>query len=379
MRPTRAEIQLGAIARNVATARRLAGTATQVMAVVKADAYGHGAVPVAMAALEAGATWLAVACPEEAAPLRDVGIRVPIFVLGPVSPEQAEVSVRLGLDQCVSDPAQAEPLANEAARVQRAVRIHLKVDTGMRRVGVSPREVRRAAEHLARFPLLKLVGLMTHFADAEADDLAFAREQLRQFSQAADTLKAAGLNPEIRHAASSAALLRLPESRFDLVRPGIMLYGCHPRGQGSAGDPPLAPAMRLRSEVSQLKDVAKGSSVSYGRTFVAPTDIRIATLPIGYADGAGRLLSSRGEVLLRGQRVPIIGRVCMDMLMLDVTAVPEARVGDEAVLFGRQGNAEITADEFAAWQGTISYEALCRIGPRVPRVYVGSSPAATPA
>jgi len=372
MRPTRAEIQLEAVARNVATANRLAGTAVQVMAVVKADAYGHGAVPVAMVALEAGATWLGVACPEEAAPLRDVGIRAPILVLGPVRPEQAEVAVRLDLDQCVSDPAQAESLAKEAAKVQRQARIHLKVDTGMGRVGVSPREARRAAEHLARFAALKLVGLMTHFADAEAEDLSFAQEQLRQFTQAAETLEAAGMSPLILHAANSAALLRLPESRFDLVRPGIMLYGCHPRGREAAGDPPLAPAMRLCTEVSQLKDVARGATVSYGRTFVAPADIRVATLPVGYADGVGRLLSSRGEVLLRGKRVPIIGRVCMDMLMLDVTAVPEARVGDEAVLMGRQGAAEITADEFAAWQGTISYEVLCRIGPRVPRVYMGS-------
>jgi alanine racemase len=372
MRPSRAEIHLEAIAGNVATARRLAGAAAQVMAVVKADAYGHGAVPVAMVALEAGATWLGVACPEEAAPLREVGIRAPILVLGPVSPEQAEVSVRLDLDQCVSDPAQADALASEAAKARRELRIHLKVDTGMGRVGISSRETRRAAEHLARFPLLKLVGLMTHFADAEADDLAFAREQLRQFDQALDALRAAGMDPAIRHAANSAALLRLSESRFDLVRPGIMLYGCHPRGQGAAGDPPLAPALRLRSEVSQLKDLTRGAAVSYGRTYVASSDIRVATLPIGYADGVGRLLSNRGEVLLHGKRVPIIGRVCMDMLMLDVTAVPEARVGDEAVLMGRQGNAEITADEFAAWQGTISYEALCRIGPRVPRVYMGS-------
>jgi alanine racemase len=372
MRPSRAEIHLESIAKNVGTAKRLAGNVTQVMAVVKADAYGHGAVPVAMVALEAGATWLGVACPEEAVPLRNVGIRAPILVLGPARPEQAEVVVQLGLDQCVSDPAQAEVLAREAAKAQREVRVHLKVDTGMGRVGVSAGEARRAVDHVARYPALKLVGLMTHFADAEAEDLAFAREQLRQFTQVADALKAAGVNPAIRHAANSAALLRLPEGRLDLVRPGIMLYGCHPRGRGAAGDPPLVPAMRLRSEVGELKDVAKGSSVSYGRTFVASADIRVATLPIGYADGVGRLLSNRGEVLLRGKRVPIVGRVCMDMLMLDVTAVPEARVGDEAVLMGRQGDAEITADEFAAWQGTISYEVLCRIGPRVPRVYIGS-------
>jgi alanine racemase len=213
---------------------------------------------------------------------------------------------------------------------------------------------------------------MTHFADAEAADLTYAREQLRQFGEAIDALRGAGLHPAVCHAANSAALLGYPEARLDLVRPGIMLYGCHPRGHGTAADPPLQPAMRLRTEVSQLKDVVKGSALSYGRTFVARADMRVATLPIGYADGVGRLLSNRGRVLLGGRRVPIIGRVCMDMLMVDASAVPEARVGDEAVLIGRQGREEITADEFAAWQDTISYEALCRIGQRVPRVYVGS-------
>lgn len=344
------------------------------MAVVKANAYGHGVLPVAMVALEAGATWLGVACPEEAVPLREAEIRVPILVLGPASPEQAALVVRLGLEQCVSDPGQAEALAMEATKLQREVRIHLKIDTGMGRVGVKPSEAVRTAERLVRHPGLTLVGLMTHFADADAPDLAYAREQLRRFREADKALRDAGIRPAVRHAANSAALLAIPEARFDLVRPGIMLYGCHPRGGRLPDDPPLRPALTLRTEVSQLKELAKGSSVSYGRTYLAPADLRVATLPIGYADGVGRLLSNRGAVLIRGRRAPIIGRVCMDMCMTDVTAVPDARAGDEAVLLGRQGEAEITADEFAAWQETISYEALSRIGARVPRVYMGSAP-----
>ncbi len=218
---------------------------------------------------------------------------------------------------------------------------------------------------------------MTHFAEAEAEDPDFAREQLIRFTEAAQSLRAVGIPAPLRHAANSAALLLLPETRLDLVRPGIMLYGYHPRGRRHPPEPALQPALRLKTAISQIKDVPRGSSVSYGRTFVAPRDLRVATLPVGYADGWGRLLSNRGQVLIRGRRVPIIGRVCMDMTMVDVTGLPDVRVGDEAVLIGRQGTEEITADEVAEVQGTISYEILSRIGPRVPRVYLPPSTIAT--
>jgi alanine racemase len=218
---------------------------------------------------------------------------------------------------------------------------------------------------------------MTHFAEAEAEDLGFTRGQLAAFAAAAEELRAAGIRPPLRHAANSGALLYVPESRLDLVRPGIMLYGCHPRGCVQE-EPRLAPALRLRTLVSQVKDVPRGGRVSYGRTFIAPRDTRVVTLPIGYADGVSRLLSNRGHVLIRGHRAPIIGRVCMDMLMADVTAIPDVSVGDEAVLIGRQGRAEITADEVAGLLGTISYEVLCRIGPRVPRVYIAPEDAGVP-
>ena len=370
MRPTRVEIDLSAIAENVALACRLAGPGTQVMAVLKADAYGHGAVPVARTALDAGATWLGVAIPEEAVPLRAAGIGSRILVLGPVAPEEAGLVAAHDLDQCVSDPAQAETLDRAARSCGRVLALHLKVDTGMGRVGLRPREVRAAGEKIRALSSVRLVGLMTHFAEAEAEDPTFAREQLGRFAEAARALAAAGIAAPIRHAANSAGLLLLPEARLDLVRPGIMLYGCHPRGRKGPSEPSLRPALRFRTTISQIRDVARGESVSYGRTFVAPRDLRVATLPAGYADGVGRLLSNRGHVLLRGRRAPIVGRVCMDMTMVDVTDLPEASVGDEAVLIGRQGAEEITADEVAELQGTISYEVLCRIGPRVPRVYL---------
>lgn len=377
MRPTYVEIDLAAIAANVALACRLAGPGTQVMAVVKGDAYGHGAVPVARVALAAGATRLGVAIPEEAVPLREAGIAPGILVLGPIAPDQADLVAAHNLDQCVSDLGQAEALDHAARARGRVLALHLKVDTGMGRVGLRPREVRGVAEKICALPSVRLAGLMTHFAEAEADEPGFAREQLARFAEAARDLAAAGIPVPLRHAANSAALLFLPEARLELVRPGIMLYGYHPRGRRRPAEPPLQPALRLRTAISQIQDVARGESVSYGRTFVAPRDLRVATLPVGYADGCGRLLSNRGHVLIRGQRVPIIGRVCMDMTMVDVSRLPDVRVGDEAVLIGRQGADEITADEVAELQGTISYEVLCRIGPRVPRVYLSPPPAAS--
>jgi alanine racemase len=377
-RPTRAEIDLNAIAANVRVACALAGPGAAVMAVVKADGYGHGAPQVARAALRAGATWLGVAVPEEAAALRAAGIQARTLVLGPIAPDQAALVVAHDLDQCVSDPAQAETLSREAVSHGRTLRLHLMVDTGMSRVGLPPRAVRPAAERIAALPGVRLAGLMTHFADADADDPAFTREQLARFDAVTQDLRAAGIAIPLRHAANSAALMRHPEARLDLVRPGIMLYGCPPCATRRPEDPALAPALRFRTAISQLTDLAAGGTVSYGRTYVAQRDMRIATLPVGYADGLSRLLSGHGQALIRGRRVPILGRVCMDMTMVDVTHVADVRVGDEAVLIGRQGAEEITADEAAGLTGTISYEVLCRIGPRVPRVYHGGdSTAAT--
>ena len=378
MRPTHAEIDLSAVSANVSLACRLAGRDTQVMAVVKADAYGHGAVPVSKAALEAGATWLGVAVPEEAVPLRAAGITSRILVLGPIAPDQADLVVALDLDQTVSDPSLAEAVDRVARARGRVISLHLKVDTGMHRVGIRPQQVQSVAERIAALRSVRLVGLMTHLAAAEAEDPGFAREQLARFAEAERGLAAGGVRVSVRHAANSAALIFLPEARLDLVRPGIMLYGCHPRGRQQHIEPLLTPALRLRTVISHIQQVARGDSVSYGRTFVAPRDLCVATLPVGYADGYGRLLSNQGHVLIRGLRVPIVGRVCMDMTMVDVTGVPDVRVGDEVVLIGRQGAEEITADDVAELQGTISYEVLCRIGPRVPRIYLPSSPAPPP-
>lgn len=366
LRATRAEIDLTAVQDNVRAARRAVGPVVQIVAVVKADAYGHGAVPVARAVLASGADRLAVALPEEGVALRRAGLAAPILVLGPTPPEAARAIVRHGLEQAVADLALAEALSRRAAAGGGLVPVHLKVDTGMARLGFSPKEALPMAMRIAALPGIELVGLMTHLATADAPDPGYAREQLRRFTEVSAQLAASGIRPTLRHAANSAAVLRFPQAHLDMVRPGLMLYGCPPVPEAR---PLLRPALRLRTEVAALRDLPRGAGISYGLTYTAPRDMRVATLPIGYADGFSRLLSNRGEVLVGGRRAPVVGRVCMDMIMVDVTDVPDIRVGAEAVLLGRQGREEIAADELADRIGTVSYEVLCGIGKRVPRVY----------
>ena len=369
MGPTCAEIDLFAVAQNVAVAKRLVKGGAEVMAVVKADGYGHGAVSVARAALAAGATWLGVATPEEGRRLREAGVSAPILVLSPILPEQAALIVSAGLDQCVSDIGQAEVLASAARAVGGRAQIHLKVDTGMGRIGLQPGEVSGAAAKLAALPGVQVRALMTHFAEAEIQGLETLRGALDRFDEAWQACRRAGLEVSLRHAANSAALLLHPEAHFELVRPGLLVYGCHPQGPAAADAVGLRPALRLRTAITQLKHLPVGAGVSYGRTFVASRPVRIAVIPIGYADGWARLLSNRGQALVHGRRVPVVGRVCMDLTLLDVTDCPDARVGDEVILIGRQGAEAIRVDEVAALQGTISYEVLARLGPRIPRHY----------
>jgi len=363
-------VDLDAIAHNIQEVKIRVGPSVKVMAVVKADGYGHGAIEVARTALEAGASWLGVALPEEGAKLRVAGITAPILVLGPTSPTQAGLIVGFGLAQTLTTWEQAQALSQEARFQGRDIGVHLKVDTGMGRIGVAPAEALSLAKKVARLPALRLEGAMTHFADADSREKGYARAQLQTFLAVIAELTGAGIPILYRHAANSAAILDLPEAYLDLVRPGIMIYGYYPSAEVSRSLK-LRPALTLRTEVAYLKEVLHGTSVSYGRTFVASRRTRVATLPIGYADGYSRLLSNSGEALIHGCRVPVIGRVCMDMIMVDVTEIPQVRPGDEAVLYGRQGETEISVEEVAAKIGTISYEVVCAISHRVPRVYVG--------
>lgn len=364
-RPTRARVDPESFAHNVRLAVRLAGAA-RVLAVVKADAYGHGAAALARVAVGAGAAKLGVATVGEAAALRSAGIDSPILLLSEASPAAAGDVVRHGCAQALYTLALAEALEREAARVGVRLAVHLKIDTGMGRVGVAPAEALPFVARLRDFPHLVLEGVMSHLAESERTGSAVTARQLATFRAACAAIEAMSGPVRWRHVANSAQLLR-GEPSGNLVRPGIMLYGAAP-GPGLPHAAELRPVLTLSTEVAFLKRVAAGTPVSYGGTWTAPRESLVATLPIGYADGYRRALSNRGQVLVRGRRAPVVGTVCMDLCLADVTDVPGVAVGDEAVVIGRQGAGEIRAEEVAAAAGTISYEIFCGIGPRVPRL-----------
>ena len=361
-RGTCVRVDLHAIAHNVRAIRRELGEQVQLMAVVKANAYGHGLIPVAQTALQNGASCLAVAMPEEGRRLREAGVQAPILVLGNVTAAGAEISVREGLIQTVFDPAGVRCLQNACARQNQPVQVHLKLDTGMGRIGARDAdEVRAALAALADAPLVRLTGAFTHFADADNPDDSFSREQFARFMRLTEMLPA-GLT---LHAAASDASLRFPWARLNMVREGIAIYGCPTADYGLH----LRPAMQLETRVSYVKAVAPGDTVGYGRAFLADRPLRVATLPVGYGDGYTRACSGRASVLLHGQLCPVLGRVCMDQMMVDVSHVPDVAAGDTAVLMGSQQGASITPQQLAEWAGTICYEIMLSPHARVPVIY----------
>ena len=370
VRPTRAEVDLGAIRHNVSVVREMVGT--DVWGVVKADAYGHGAVAVAHAMVQAGAAGLCVALVEEGLELRRAGIRVPVLVMSGTYRDGLDEAVAAGLTPVVYDAAQLEGLRRLTTRVA----VHLKVDTGMARLGVTMRELPQLASALRGLDHVHVAGLMTHFASADLDEPGFTAVQLERFAEARKTVESAGLRPATLHAANSAATFRFPEARFDLVRPGGALYGV---AQFPHDGPALLPAFRLRTEIIALREVAAGAPVGYAGAYVTGHSTVVATIPVGYADGFFRRLSSEAEVLIRGERARVIGNVSMDMATVDVTAAVAqgqgVSVGDEVVLLGAQNGPTradtIRAEEIAARVGTIAYEVLCAVSRRVPRGYIG--------
>ncbi|HPR88323.1 MAG TPA: alanine racemase [bacterium] len=368
MRPTRVEIDLEAIAFNLQGIRQRVSPAG-IMAVVKADAYGHGALQVSRTALQEGASHLAVAVVNEALALRKAGIEAPILVFGGFSPEDAPLFLDWELDATLFDLQGVALLGHAARAAGRPARVHIKVDTGMGRLGVPWPQAAALGETICQTEGLELTGLYTHFATADALDKSFANLQLIRFKHVIAELEAKGIRIPLKHCANSAAILDMPESYLDMVRPGIMMYGHYPSAETTESIE-IHPAMSFKTAVTQVKSIARGESVSYGRTFIADKPVTIATLPVGYADGYNRLLSNRGEVLIRGRRCPVAGRVCMDLIM---AAAAEVQTGDEVVLFGRQGEAEISVAEICALLGTIPYEVTCWISKRVPRVYMHTS------
>lgn len=368
-RPTVAEIDLDAIEFNLRQIRKLVGADVKICPAVKADGYGHGAVEVSRTALDAGAEMLGVATLEEAIELRQAGIRAPVFLLQSTFADEIPGIVQNDISTMVADRSFAAELSRQAAASGRRVKAHIKVDTGMGRVGVQQEETVDFALELARMPGLEIEGIFTHFPSADEQDLSFTHRQVRDFEAITQAVEKAGVHVPLRHAANSAAILNVPESYFDMVRPGIMLYGLYD-SEFVSKEVELRQSMTLKTRIVFLKELPPGRTVSYGRTYTTTKRTVVATIPIGYADGYNRLLSNQAPALVRGKRVPVIGRVCMDQTMLDVTDVPGVSVGDEVVLYGSQGDERISIEEIAALLGTISNEVICAVGKRVPRVYV---------
>lgn len=363
-RGTYIRVDLDAIAENARLLKRETASGRHMLAVVKANGYGHGIVQVARVALENGADYLGVAIPEEGETLRNAGIDAPILVMGGVNEKGAFASVQNDLTQTVFDVQRIYMLEKAAAALGKEARVHLKMDTGMGRIGVCQgEEVQEILAVLQQCPHVRLTGAFTHFADADSDDEEYTKQQKKKF----DALVA--LLPEgiIIHAAASAAAARYPATRYDMVRQGIALYGCA-AGKGSL---PVRPALSWHTEIVYVKRVQKGACISYGCTFTADREMQVATLPVGYGDGYSRALSGKAQVLIAGKRCRVLGRVCMDQIMVDVTALTkeEACVGAAVVLLGCQGKEQITADEMAEWAGTISYEMLMSATARVPVMY----------
>ena len=367
------EVDLGAIARNARRLRAVAGRGTGLMAVIKSNGYGHGLVPVARAFVRAGANYLAVTQPQEGLELREAGIRLPILVMGPTDPWEIAEAVRRRLTLTVYSEIFAQRVARPARRLGIRARIHVKVDTGMGRMGVWATEAPSLVASVARIKPLLIEGIYTHFPNAE-EEPGFTNEQVRLFQQVIDQVAKRGCAIHWRHAANSAALLQYPQARFNLVRPGLALYGL--RSTPSVGiGVRLEPALALKARVTDVRLVPAGRSISYGRTYVTQRPTRIATLPIGYADGYSRALSNRATILVNGRRASVAGRVCMDFTMVDVGRCGPVRPGDEVTLIGRAGDHEIRAEELAQLVGTIPYEVVCALSPRLPRVYRATSAA----
>lgn len=366
-RPNWAQIDLDALRHNARILARHAAPA-RLVAVIKAGAYGHGALPIAQALTEVPeVAMLGVASVDEAQKLRDGGITTPVLLLSAILPEEAAAVVRLNLVPTVWAHEVAAALQDEAERVGVRVALHFKVDTGMGRLGVLSQDAVRAYNQIRAFPNLQMVGVYTHFASAD-EDVESTSAQIRRFEEFCATVELpAGT---LKHASNSAGVLRFPQANFDLVRPGIALHGVAPcETVGGALD--LQPVMTWKARVTNLKQIPKGQSVSYGATWTAERESRIAVIPVGYADGYMRSLSNRGEVLVKGQRCPVVGRVTMDQIILDVTDLgDEVHIGDEVTLWGR----DLPVEEVAERAGTIPWELLCAVSARVPRVYLSGSP-----
>lgn len=376
-----AEVDLTALRDNLAWLRRRVGPAVKIMTVVKADAYGHGLKPIAGCLMQSGTDIFGVANLAEARAIRSVGRGWPILMLGACLPEEAESAVRDHVMPTLSSVAEARRFSAAAQHAGRLVDVQVKVDTGMGRLGAQPDEVLELVSAINKLPGLRLHGVFTHFACAE-DDAAVTRRQRARFQRVLDALAAAGVAPLLVHASNSAGVLHEPAATYSLVRPGLLVYGIAPPGRRRLPaalqrelQREVRPALSWKCRVAFVKEIAAGTPLSYGHTFTAPHKLRVATVTAGYGDGFPRAASNRAGVLIHGRRCPVLGRVTMDQMIVDVSRVRGVAAGEEVVLLGRQGRDEITATELAGWAGAIPWEILTAITARVPRIYRGGQAA----
>ncbi len=369
-----ARINLDAFEHNVKEIKNKIGRHTKLMAVIKTNAYGHGAVVLARELESLGASWLAVACVDEGIELRDSGIALPILVLGVTSPDQYDDLIKYNITPTVFSMDMARALEEFGAARDKIINVHIKIDTGMGRIGYAP--VRESAEEIvkiSRLPHIYVEGIFTHFACADMGDEKYKKVtkiQYDRFCRMEQWIETMGLHIPLRHCANSAGIMDASWMHQDMVRAGIILYGLYPSEEMPREELDLLPVMSLTSHITYIKTVAGGEGISYGHTYVTKKETVIATVPVGYGDGYPRLLSNQGCVLIHGRRVPIIGRVCMDQFMVDITGLEDVHEGDLVTLVGKDGDEEISMDELADLTGTISYELVCDVGRRVPRVYI---------
>jgi alanine racemase len=370
LRPTVVEVDVAAFMRNVDAVRGLLPPGSRMIAVLKADAYGHGSVPLARACSRHHVAMIAVSLLEEAMELHNAAIEIPILVLGPLTPAQIEMAAEFEFVIGITGPEMVEEVARISTRRQRPVRVHVKLDSGMGRMGLVQSDLDAAASLLVNAPYVQLDAIYTHLATASDPGHPHAAHQNACFREMVEHLRLLGVHAPLHHVANSAATVSSLAQPGDFVRVGMLLFGGEPLDRGSSR---LEPIMRWATRIARLKSLPPDSPIGYGATYRTARESRIATIPVGYADGYPLCLSNRADVLIRGRRAPVVGRVSMDLVTVDVTDIPDAMLGDEVVLLGRQGDARITAEELAERCGSISYEIFCRVGVRVPRVYLGAS------
>lgn len=373
MRPTRVEIDVNKLENNIDIIKGQLSPGTEIMAVVKANAYGHGIVEVSRRALSFGALSLGVAIPEEGAQLRGAGIECDILILGGVDPSQLDLVLDYDLSLCLFSVDMARRVNKIGTKMGKKVKVHVKIDSGMGRIGLRDKDkVLKLCDAISEMDYLFLEGIFTHFSSADEPDGGYTLDQLTNFKGIVHVVKRAYGSPKWIHAANTASIFSYPQAHFNIVRAGIGLYGYLPQ-HGIGDTMGIEPILSWHTKVVHVKQVEEGTSISYGRTYTAKGPRIVATLPVGYGDGYSRLLSNRGWVLIKGRRAPIIGNICMDQMMVDVTNIPGVEIGEDVVLIGQQGEESILADELAGLCGTISYEVLTNIGSRVPRIYIDGS------